>query len=67
MNENYMTVTCQRCGSTSEILQHGVVREVTRCPVCEEGEAYRVLSPAMPVQERTSSAPRPRKTLVPVS
>ena len=67
MNDNYITVMCQRCGSTSEILQHGVVREVTRCPVCEEGEAYRVISPVMPVQGRAGQRTPPRQTLVRVS
>lgn len=38
MRENYVTVKCPRCNSTSEIKSNGVVLNILLCPVCCEGE-----------------------------
>ena len=38
MNKSYVTVTCPRCNSTSQLKMNGVRPAKICCPVCLEGE-----------------------------
>ena len=38
MNEVYLIVNCDRCGSISQLVLKGVNTAIFLCPVCLEGE-----------------------------